>query len=842
MCGQRAMNLVPANYTAATATEPAALAQARDLQKQAIGTRSSWSMNSSSSGSGASHNNNTSYLHRRARPQQFTVSTGEQPGDSLEKTFYERKETRAEGATSDPIQGGECNKCTPFKNLPIYLNNSNNSFFSSCSWNCASTAAADSKNNKNHMNFIKHDDRRKELELRVIQLVEQSTLAAEEAKPELALARAKEASEGLNTLKTTLMQDKSGKSHSTNRMMTRGVSLFELSIMVESNLASQMRNNEQLEESIGLYTQLCRLAGSVAGANPQLTAAGISMVSSSANQHGVDQYDAKFLLYRFGIDIGNVYYELGEYQRALKYYRLTLDRLSSTGYHHRNLKIKLMNNISITLLTAEQYTDAISSLNLLLADNLSLAKHPHQLQQQQQRQKQQHSQDDKEVDLVDVCNSNHHRFGLNLMLCHHQRSDLKSMMVTFASLVKVNICHHYLRVPAAEVNLDNKMMQLASDGPVMNPPARQQAPRASASSGRNGYSSRVRDGPMMKTGDESTMLATTTARLTQLVGATLDTNEINVAQLDTMMMQKGNDESGSTCTNSTFNEHDLEYDRQSASIRAQQQVDNPSTKSEQLTELSGGDDVDDGNRLETMICEKLMQIYRCLTMSCNLMVDLDNRLAEIDDKLVKGNSRSHSYAFEYCSEILERSEIYKSIVCNLKSCRVVEMVEKKHGLDAAIAELSSIVSEMRPSQGDTKVKMPIRRSATDSKEFFQSSLVAGYSLLYHFLRSDINTAQDYGNTALKLDKSNVQTLTNLGNCHYLLQDLTAAEMFYQRALMQDPSCWEANHNLVLVFRRVGRSFDDLPQTTKSFLNNTKQSYSSLVSQRMILPIIHLVLM
>jgi len=291
------------------------------------------------------------------------------------------------------------------------------------------------------------------LENKIVSSVNLSALEAEAGSYDSALAKAKDAQEALDSLKVLYSQEnRSPSSLSINRgseksalsaaarpRVTSTMNMFELILMVRSNLACRFKETGHLQESLDIYTELCRLA----------TSSGVLQASGFSPPAGVGQQETRELLFKFGINIGNVLFEMKDYHRALKYYRLTLDRLSSSP--SKVFIIKLMANISITLnaileentksktsgqaesgrsyptpsnRTGLMKTDYITALNLLLSDNLI---------------------PEKTGNGNDVHNANHHKFALNLMVAHYERKDLRAMMNTFRALVSTNIHKHYRR-------------------------------------------------------------------------------------------------------------------------------------------------------------------------------------------------------------------------------------------------------------------------------------------------------------------------------------------------------------------------------------------------------------
>lgn len=208
--------------------------------------------------------------------------------------------------------------------------------------------------------------------------------------------------------------------------ITTNVHLFELTVMVRSHLANCLVQTEKFDEAVEIYTQLCKLA-------PNTNVDNLSN-ESQRPPNSTNRY----LLHRFGLNIGNIHFKQRNLTKALKYYRLTLDRMASI-HGHQQLKVKLMANISLCLIelsnSANQSvsSDSINSFNLLLNDNVC--------------QTDQQEGSANKLQQVTI-NANHHKFGLNLMCCHYLRSDLRSMLATLRALVKVDLCDHYQEVAA----------------------------------------------------------------------------------------------------------------------------------------------------------------------------------------------------------------------------------------------------------------------------------------------------------------------------------------------------------------------------------------------------------
>ena len=67
---------------------------------------------------------------------------------------------------------------------------------------------------------------------------------------------------------------------------------------------------------------------------------------------------------RLRVNIGNVHYMQGDYQQAVKCYRMCIDHLSGLGM--KELRARVMNNIAVCFLKLGQYQDAIHTLEAIM--------------------------------------------------------------------------------------------------------------------------------------------------------------------------------------------------------------------------------------------------------------------------------------------------------------------------------------------------------------------------------------------------------------------------------------------------------------------------------------------
>ncbi|GAB5566212.1 intraflagellar transport protein 88 homolog isoform X1 [Prionailurus iriomotensis] len=104
------------------------------------------------------------------------------------------------------------------------------------------------------------------------------------------------------------------------------------------NLASQYSANEMYAEALNTYQVIVK--------NKMFSNAG-----------------------RLKVNMGNIYLKQRNYSKAIKFYRMALDQIPSV---HKEMRIKIMQNIGVTFIKTGQYSDAINSFEhiMSLAPNL----------------------------------------------------------------------------------------------------------------------------------------------------------------------------------------------------------------------------------------------------------------------------------------------------------------------------------------------------------------------------------------------------------------------------------------------------------------------------------------
>ena len=167
------------------------------------------------------------------------------------------------------------------------------------------------------------EDKIKVLEKKVNELIEESCFAAGRGELKLALDRAKEASSKERSL--IRLREQAGMSDSHN---------LDLTFSVLFNLANQYAANEMYTEALNTYQVITK--------NRMFNNAG-----------------------RLKVNMGNIYFKLGQYSKAIKLYRMALDQVPNT---HKRMRIKIMHNIGILFVKMGQYSDACTSFEWIMSE------------------------------------------------------------------------------------------------------------------------------------------------------------------------------------------------------------------------------------------------------------------------------------------------------------------------------------------------------------------------------------------------------------------------------------------------------------------------------------------
>ncbi|CAG9821542.1 unnamed protein product [Phaedon cochleariae] len=200
------------------------------------------------------------------------------------------------------------------------------------------------------------EERIRQQELKIMQLLEEACVAQSENDFRKALAKAKDASNKERHL--IRMQEQSGLGDHHN---------IDLTYAVLFTLANQYASNELYTEAINTYQMITK-----------------NRMFSNA--------------YRLKVNMGNIYFKQGEYQLAVKMFRMALDQVPSS---QKNLRIKIMHNIAMVFIRMGQWEEAVSSLEYIMSEQ--------------------------------AC----HRAGLHLVVCCKALEDKERMRTAFSLLLSV---------------------------------------------------------------------------------------------------------------------------------------------------------------------------------------------------------------------------------------------------------------------------------------------------------------------------------------------------------------------------------------------------------------------
>ncbi|XP_073963690.1 intraflagellar transport protein 88-like protein nompB [Choristoneura fumiferana] len=177
------------------------------------------------------------------------------------------------------------------------------------------------------------EDKVKHMEARIMALVEESCMLSARPDPDdetavkgefdlgQALAKAQEASALERQLIRMQEQANLGDSHN-----------LDLTFAVLCNLAGQYAMNEMYTEALNTYQLLTR-----------------NKLFPHAN--------------RLKVNMGNIYFKMGEHPKALKLYRMALDQ---TPTAEKDLRMKVMHNIGLLLVRMGKFRDAVTNFQHIM--------------------------------------------------------------------------------------------------------------------------------------------------------------------------------------------------------------------------------------------------------------------------------------------------------------------------------------------------------------------------------------------------------------------------------------------------------------------------------------------
>ncbi|XP_076787054.1 intraflagellar transport protein 88 homolog isoform X5 [Arvicanthis niloticus] len=166
------------------------------------------------------------------------------------------------------------------------------------------------------------EEKIRQLEKKVNELVEESCIANSCGDLKLALEKAKDAGRKERVLVRQREQVTSPENIN-----------LDLTYSVLFNLASQYSANEMYAEALNTYQVIVK--------NKMFSNAG-----------------------RLKVNMGNIYLKQRNYSKAIKFYRMALDQIPSV---HKEMRIKIMQNIGITFIKTGQYSDAINSFEHIMS-------------------------------------------------------------------------------------------------------------------------------------------------------------------------------------------------------------------------------------------------------------------------------------------------------------------------------------------------------------------------------------------------------------------------------------------------------------------------------------------
>jgi intraflagellar transport protein 88 len=190
--------------------------------------------------------------------------------------------------------------------------------------------------------------------------LEESALLSTKPKNDVTtgLSKAKEAS--ILDRQLLKMRDQNGGNFTHN---------FDLTYSVLFNLANQYARNDMHVEALNTYSLMTK-----------------NKMFSNVN--------------RLKINMGNIYFQLGLFTKAIKMYRMALDQVPS---NQKELRLKITHNIGILFIKMGQYSDAATSFEFIMSEKGDL-------------------------------NS-----GLHLILCYYAVGDAEKMKKAFQWLLDVPI-------------------------------------------------------------------------------------------------------------------------------------------------------------------------------------------------------------------------------------------------------------------------------------------------------------------------------------------------------------------------------------------------------------------
>ncbi|KAF3694552.1 Intraflagellar transport protein 88 -like protein [Channa argus] len=202
------------------------------------------------------------------------------------------------------------------------------------------------------------EEKIKILEKKVNDLLEESCMAQSMGALQLALEKAKEA--GRKERALVRQREQSGNAD---------INRLQLHTAVLLNLANQYANNDMYPEALNSYQVIVK--------NKMFSNAG-----------------------RLKVNMANIYFKQKNYPKAIKFYRMALDQISNA---HKEMRIKIMQNIGVVFVRMGQYSDAITSFEHIMSESPNI------------------------------------KTGFNLILCYYAICDKEKMKKAFQKLISVTL-------------------------------------------------------------------------------------------------------------------------------------------------------------------------------------------------------------------------------------------------------------------------------------------------------------------------------------------------------------------------------------------------------------------
>ncbi|XP_073439157.1 intraflagellar transport protein 88 homolog isoform X2 [Dendrobates tinctorius] len=171
------------------------------------------------------------------------------------------------------------------------------------------------------------EERIRHLEKKVNELIEESCIANSNGDLKLALEKAKEGGRKERVL--VRQREEILSPENINLDLTYSVLL---------NLATQYSANEMYAEALNTYQVIVK--------NKMFSNAG-----------------------RLKVNMANIYLKQKNYSKAIKFYRMALDQIPGA---HKEMRIKIMQNIGVTFVRTGQYADAINSFEHIMSESPNL--------------------------------------------------------------------------------------------------------------------------------------------------------------------------------------------------------------------------------------------------------------------------------------------------------------------------------------------------------------------------------------------------------------------------------------------------------------------------------------